>query len=620
VLLVAVTVASCSPPTINSPHGVTVWMDATYSGGFFSLPWPNDIRKTNAGTLDLTGFPGTDSSLELLVAASLMSNELRGFGTQTAVYLRLTGRIDPATLPTPERSTTSNSSVQLIDLDHPSTRIPVIVRVEPTDGGRPSNLLSLLPYPGHALAPDTRYAAVVTTGVHDTVGEPLAQAPLIAALDEAAWLGRARSERDWRALRSQRDEVRAAIGTDSSNSLVAFTVFRTQDSTREMRGGAAPIDAAPAPAINLQWPPCTPTDTAVTAYGTIDLPDFQSGTYPFVSSGGAIPIGTDGVAIVHGQRSYPLIVRIPCAETPPGGWPIETFVDGTGASANLVNAIGFVPDAIAASIPPLFGQGTGVSDPSSEANFYNSLNPQAARGNPIQQAANHLALIKALQHVNLPGASFGSVAAVTADTSRVMISGQSQGAQTLPLVAAMNPHVIAVVSGAGVAGFYNVISYRSSAREQLGHYAGIDDLDIRNPLVQLIDTLEDNAEPANYPNDAHQLNFAGKIDGCVPLEASRHLDAAMKLTVSDPQWGSILGSPTLDPPTTTGSVSANVNGRTKVSVEAPGGHFIAYSNLSLASDFTAAAFAGTAPTVAAGPFGSNDGNCEPRWGTIGSGS
>lgn len=612
-MVAAATLASCTPATIDSPDGVTVWMDVSYSQGFFSLPWPNDIRKTDTGNLNLLGFPGTESSAVLFALASLSSSQLKDFGTQTAVYLRLTGAIDPSTLPSPEQSTEASSSVQLIDLDHPSTRVPVIVRIEPSDAERPSNLLSLLPYPGHTLTPDTRYAAVVTSGVHDTSGAPLAEAPVIAALDEDTWLGRARSQQDWLALRAQRDTVRAALAGGTAGALVGFTVFRTADSTREMRAVAAAIDALPAPVL-----PALPTDCEPGYLTTIDLPNFQAGTYPYTSSGGGIQVGADGKAVLQGYRTYPVVIRMPCGEAPSTGWPIETFIDGTGGSANLGDAIGFVPDAIAASIPPLFGAGTGITDPSYPSYFYNAYNPEAARSNPIQQAGNNLALIKALQHLEFSG-PYGGTTPRRVDPHRVMISGESQGAQTLPLVAAMNPDVVAVLSGAGSAGFYNQVAYRRDVREELGKYAGTGGLDIRNPLVQLISTLEDLAEPANYPNDANYLNFAGQVDGCVPLESSRHLAAALKLTVADPQWGSIFGSPSLDPPTTTGPVSANVNGRTKVSIEAPGGHGTAYANPAIATDFTTAAFAGVAPTVRGPYFGINDLSCAPRWGTIGDG-
>jgi hypothetical protein len=279
-----------------------------------------------------------------------------------------------------------------------------------------------------------------------------------------------------------------------------------------------------------------------------------------------------------------------------------------------------VTQAMAASIPPLFGVGTGVTNPYTEANFYNTLNPEAVRINPLQQAANHIALLESLEHLVLDGPTYASPTPVHADPSHEMISGHSQGAQTLPLVASMHPRVTTVVSSSGVAGFYNQVAYRTSAREQLGAYTGIDPLDIRNPWDQLVDTVEDLAEPANYPNDANYVNFAGKIDGCVPLEAARHLAASQGLTIVNPQWPSIFGAPTLDPPTAVAPVSNTSSGRTRVSLENPGGHFTGYSNLELARSFVEQSLiAGVTPTVEPGPYGSNDGNCEPRYGTIGSG-
>lgn len=612
--------AGCVPPRIDSADGVTVWMDPTYVDGFFSLPWPNDLRHRADGTLDLAGFPGADRRIELLVVTSLAAAELNDFGTQTAVYLRMTGAIDPASLPTPEASVDPSSPVQLIDLDHPGERVPVIVRVEPSDAYRPSNLLSLLPYPGHTMRPATRYAAVITTGLRAADGNPIAPAPLLSDLDESWWLGRARSEQAWTALRGQRDAARSALTAESApDDLAGFTVFRTLDSTREMRAITATLDGLDIPAPRLDPGLCTPGNPTLTRMGSIDLPDFQNGVYPFTDSGGGLTIDGAGKAVIQGWRTYPIVLRAPCAETPPHGWPIETFINGTGGGADLNNAIGFVDDALAASIPPLFGLGTGIADPSNEGYFYNSRNPKAARINPLQQAANHIALLKVLERVSLDGPPYGSATPVTGDSAHKLISGQSQGAQTLPIVASMHPRVTTVIAGAGVAGFYNQIAYRRYGREQLGAYTGTASLDIRNPWSQLVATVEDLAEPANYPNNADFLNFAGKIDGCVPLEASRHLDGTQRLAIVNPQWPSIFGSAALDPPVLDAPVSGNVDGRTRVSLENPGGHFTAYDNPAIAEAFTASSFAGVAPTVPVGPYGSDEGNCEPRWGEIGSG-
>ena len=622
VLTLSATLAGCVPPVVTPPAGVTVWMDPTYGSGFFSMPWPNDLRRQSDGTLDLLGFPGTDRRPELFAITALASRELTGFGTQTAVYVRMTGTVDPATLPSPIESTHPDSSVQLIDLDHPGERIPVIVRVEPSDPYRPPNLVSLLPYPGHTMRPDTRYAAVVTTGVRDASGAPLAAAPLLHALDEDWWLGRARSERDWATLRAQRDAVRRALAAGAGvHDLVGFSVFRTADSTREMRAIISTLDGLEIPAPQLDPGSCGSSESGLLArHGMIELPNFQFGDYPFTTSGGGLSIDRDGRARLAGWRSYPIVLRVPCGEPPAAGWPIETFIDGTGGSANL-GGVGLVDQAMAASIPPLFGMGTGVANPFTEANFYNTLNPEAVRINPLQQAANHIALLKSLEVLVLDGATYASPTPVRADPGREMISGHSQGAQTLPLVASMHPQVTTVVSSSGVAGFYNQVAYRTSGRQQLGAYTGIDPLDIRNPWDQLVDMVEDLAEPANYPNSADYLNFAGKLDGCVPLEAARHLAASQGLTIVNPQWPSIFGAPSLDPPTGEAPVSNTSGGRTRVSLENPGGHFTGYANQELARSFVEQSLlAGVSPTVGPGPYGSDDGNCEPRFGAIGSGT
>jgi hypothetical protein len=183
----------------------------------------------------------------------------------------------------------------------------------------------------------------------------------------------------------------------------------------------------------------------------------------------------------------------------------------------------------------------------------------------------------------------------------------------------MRPSVDAVVTSAAFAGSYNSIAYRSDIRTQFGQTIGDPSgINIRNPLVQVIQTLMDAAEPANYPTTGHWLNFAGKRDGCVPLEASRHLAAAQRLTVTNPQWGSIFGDGALDPVVADRPISANLNGTTRVSVEADGVHQVAAGNLAMVGSFIDAVATGASPVVQ-GPVSAGGGDsCDPRYGEIGS--
>ena len=96
------------------------------------------------------------------------------------------------------------SNVMLIDLDHGYERTPVISVFETTgDRFRPTNLVTLLPYPGHPLRPDTRYAAVMFSGVKTSTGLNSVPAPLIAQLDEPWSATTPVSEERWNGMRSR---------------------------------------------------------------------------------------------------------------------------------------------------------------------------------------------------------------------------------------------------------------------------------------------------------------------------------------------------------------------------------------------------------------------------------
>lgn len=139
--------------------------------------------------------------------------------------------------------------------------------------------------------------------------------------------------------------------------------------------------------------------------------------------------------------------------------------------------------------------------------FYNPLNPAAARSNILQQTIDDLVLLRSLDVMRLDPTITNTMETVGVNPDRTLIVGQSQGAQTLPLVASLRP-VSGILSGSGSAGFYNQFAYRSSSRGILGVFAPIDTLDITSPVVQLVEQLIDAGDPANYPTTTNFLNLA----------------------------------------------------------------------------------------------------------------
>ncbi|MGB6059809.1 MAG: hypothetical protein WBF71_16255 [Microthrixaceae bacterium] len=633
-LAVLLVIPACTPP----PPGpvVAIDMDPAMSGGFFSLPWPNDIRRSPDGSLDLEGLPGVDllpgevpSTLRTMFPALVegMGRSLHGFGVNTATYFASQLQLSPGSLPSPSATLGPRPSIVLLDLDHPGERIPVIADFQITgDRNRPNNLLTVLPYPGHPLQESTRYAVALTPGLITLSGQALAPSQLIGQLDQPWSPSTGVDAATWTALRQQRDDVRAALTAETTwqaSDLVAFTVFTTQDVRGDMQAVSDAVDASPAPTLNVTYQGACTTDyraggtqTAALS-GTLELTRWQNGTYPYYDGGGEIVIGSEGRAVPQGSFAAQFTARVPCGTMPAGGWPLLTFIDGTGGTFDLNSTT--LPltyqGYLIAEIAPLYGAGRGITltplmtqlgittiQGASQFTFYNFLNPAAARSNTIQQVGENLQLLDAFRSLAIDGSSLGTTGLVTTDPDRQVIAGQSQGAQTLPMVAAMRPSISGVLSSAGSGGLYHALAHNPGNRLMLGQLTGdAQVLDELNPIVQVSQTMLEGGDGINYPNTTNYLNYAGRDDICVPFETSRHFAGATGLPVhyaSAPT--SAYGDIAVDPPTL-GSlpVQGNVGGRTRASLELPGGHYVAYDQTGITAGYLSALASGLTPTIPA---------------------
>ena len=150
------------------PPVPSIAMNPQLSGGYFSMPWPNDIRRSDSGMNDWTSLPGinTDIFTEPLPPIPLLpeivakgQTTVNQFGRQTAVFFQANVELAAASLPAPAQTTSSGASVLLMDLATGDLAPTVVVNQERADRFRPAHLLTVLPYPGHPLRSDARYAA-----------------------------------------------------------------------------------------------------------------------------------------------------------------------------------------------------------------------------------------------------------------------------------------------------------------------------------------------------------------------------------------------------------------------------------------------------------------------------
>jgi hypothetical protein len=253
--------------------------------------------------------------------------------------------------------------------------------------------------------------------------------------------------------------------------------------------------------------------------------------------------------------------------------------------------------------------------------FYNVLNSRAGRANSVQQAADHISLLRALEAWTLDGAALGSPVPVTTNDDIELISGQSQGAATLPLVAEMDPNVDAVLSTGGGAGIYHSVAHGYSRRAQFALLSGdIGAMDELNPLMQVLQTVIEETDGSNYPGStADFLNLSGVADACVSIESARHLDSALGLTVLNRQApDDLYGEPALEPPTAILPFAPSAGAPLRADVETNGTHWNGYetATAALRNGFVPAIASGTTPTVPASsyivPPRVND-SCAGRW-------
>ncbi|MCA9539736.1 MAG: hypothetical protein KC620_12655, partial [Myxococcales bacterium] len=134
-----------------------------------SVPFPNDLYRTEAGRLALGALP---SRLPMWEEMRQLLNERDGFCTICAIWFPIEGALDPSTLTLGDPA---EAAVGLFELD---TMAPVPLTL---DWRADDGLLALRLAPGTTLRPSTRYLAMLTRRARGPEG-PLRAAPAFAAL------------------------------------------------------------------------------------------------------------------------------------------------------------------------------------------------------------------------------------------------------------------------------------------------------------------------------------------------------------------------------------------------------------------------------------------------------
>lgn len=315
-------------------------------------------------------------------------------------------------------------------------------------------------------------------------------------------------------------------------SVLNASVITVGDTRAPMEQLAAAVEAAPVP-TSQGWVKCAdgvespcPDHTGDRACGSgdaaydeyhalVSLPIFQQGDAPYLASGGAIqtsgPVRNEDVCMA---------LTVPKGATmPSGGWPLVVFAHGTGGSfrshvrpevagalAAAATPGGNVPVAVLGIDQVSHGPRRNGSTESPNNLFFNFANPAAARGNPMQGAADQIALGRFAASLDLTAAQTGGDA-IKIDPTAIAFFGHSQGSTEGSLgVPYSHVYRAAVFSGNGAILRDALISKRKPVNIAgaiplvLGDYDSQFQLPggTNHPVMNLLQQFIEPADPINY--------------------------------------------------------------------------------------------------------------------------
>jgi hypothetical protein len=508
-------------------------LDALSDVHVYDHPWPSDLRRDPDGSVHFDGFYNPMSSPLITQYVTAMKGLIDGFSPVAAAYLRFTGDIDPATLPTdPPSSLAPSASVQLVDVDPTSpehgNRRMVETFWQQADGVYwLKDTLAVLPALGYPLLPKTKYALVVTNAVRAVGGSPLApSADLSEVLDLSPVESRVQPVHD---LYAPAVADLAADGIASS-SIVHLAVFTTNDPTADLFAITDDVHAnVPAPAADpTAWTANDQTPDYDVYEGTYGpSPVYQQGTPPYSTMGGSF-VFMNGKPVEQGTFDLRFCLVVPNAQScamPAGGYPIVLYAHGTGGNYRSIvdegNSFGdlMAQHCLASlGIDQIFhGTRPGAppaNDPSYETVvsllFFNLNNPLAARANAPESAVDFVQLARLFTeaHLTVPAAVSRTSAPIAFDASKLLFIGHSQGGINGPMFLAADSQARGgVLSGSGAMITVALLektepqpSVASAVKVLLGLVTPDEaaELNLFHPVLNLAQTVIDPADPIHY--------------------------------------------------------------------------------------------------------------------------
>jgi pimeloyl-ACP methyl ester carboxylesterase len=544
--------------------------------GWYSMPFPSDMRRKSDGSIDLSGFPEPREGefVDLLKTYLTLGKVLDGWGLQPTVYVKFDVALDQKQLPT-AKETTNQDFMFLInvtpDSKHRGEQVPLRWRVSPDKRGQllEANMLMVQPTWGTPLRPKSTYAFVLRRGVRDDNNKVLKRPVALAAIIDTATGASTEAldpkyEKLAKTFKPLTDAIADKTITVPPMDIAAASVMTTGDPVGPLRTLAKHVRSDTKREKAIGWKADPPKKNFRLIRGKYVAPNFQQGEPPYTSKGGGFVFDKDGKPVVQATELMDVAVAVPNdrSQEVGGKLPVVIYSHGTGGSydgfskggklnvAELLTKQGL---AVIGINQPLHGvrSGKDLDKRVLQLATFNYLNPPSGRSVFRQGALDNVFLLEMLREgkLNIPAAAAPGNTDVQFDANRMMFMGHSQGGVVGVLLATVEPHFRAfMLSGAGGGLSLTAVMRKDIVNfpELIQNILGLDDGELSefHPGISLIQLLVDITDPLSYGRDVfvrepgirppHVLMTEGLLDEASLAPTAEALAAAMGLAILKP--------------------------------------------------------------------------------------
>ncbi len=494
---------------------------------FYRLPFPNGLRVSEAGELNLVDFPRPGQSqlgvdIVDLYADALVA-DFTGFSATAGVSLRFSRELDFSSI--------DNTGAQLHYIDI-TPGAPEFGQDRQRSWGYNTGKTLFhcqhyltVAHPAHQpLLSNHTYAVYLTSDIKAADGAAIQRDDDFEIVMAAQRPADPIEGHAWDVYAPFRAYlVDPSIAIDPATIAVA-TVFTVQDTTGRGLRLAQATQASPTPALKDLFlcdgsgtSPCQDetgrgacsevSSTFFEVHGRFTVPIFQEGTPPYETpdDGGGI-VEVNGVPQQAGTQDVCFALTIPKVATmPAGGWPLTVFAHGTGGSFSGAVQSGLAARLATASEPMAMFSFDGVvhgerqveSSRDAQSLMFNVINPRAARDNNLQGAVDVISALRIpeIGEQTLPGAGNTRF-----DASNAYFFGHSQGSNVgVPAIATSDLAKAAIFSGAGAHLTRGILTKTSpvDAKAALEFLIG-EPLGTNHPVMVIWQTFFDSVDTLHY--------------------------------------------------------------------------------------------------------------------------